>query len=63
MSPDHPTLLRTRTHALADVPCLVWHPNMRGSGVAGFDERLLEQDERINGWELLDVIRERYTAD
>ncbi|RMF16977.1 MAG: cofactor-independent phosphoglycerate mutase [Candidatus Dadabacteria bacterium] len=63
VAPDHPTLLRTRTHALADVPCVVWNPRKPGDGAEGFDERLLSRNERINGWELLDVVRERYSAD
>ncbi len=57
VTPDHPTLIRTRTHALANVPCVVWDSqNLVDSGVAGYDESIVETGEPVQAWRLLDSV-------
>lgn len=61
VTPDHPTLLRTKGHALANVPCIAWTPDkpMQGSA-GGYHEGLLQSGLALDGWVLLDDVRQRF---
>lgn len=59
VSPDHPTLLRTKAHARLDVPCVAWWPGIQADDPgAGYSEDILTSAPRLEAWELLRVVRE-----
>lgn len=57
VSPDHPTLIRTRTHAWANVPALIWTEGGRTNGFNAYHERIVGRGRPLDGWELIDVAR------
>lgn len=57
VSPDHPTLIRTRTHALANVPALIWTPGGAHNGFSAYDEGIVGHGRKLDGWEFIDVAR------
>ncbi len=57
VSPDHPTLIRTRTHALANVPALIWTPGGPHNGFSAYSEAIVGRGRRLDGWEFIDVAR------
>ena len=61
VTPDHPTLLRTKGHALANVPCMAWVAGQPQAGAASYDEAIVRDFPELAGWELLDDVRRRFS--
>lgn len=57
VTPDHPTLLRTRTHASTHVPGLAWTPGGKADETQVYSEKIVGQGRKCFGWEFLDVVR------
>lgn len=57
VSPDHPTLLRTKTHARADVPGVAWGPGVQGARFPSYHEEIASNGPHVLGWEWLDHVR------
>ena len=57
VSPDHPTLIRTRTHALANVPALIWTAGGHRNGFSAYSEAIVGRGRGLDGWEFIDVAR------
>jgi len=57
VSPDHPTFLRTKTHARRNVPGVAWGKGVRGTSFAAYDETIAMQGPCIAGWEWLEHVR------
>ena len=62
--PDHPTLIRTKTHSADPVPCLVAYPEHLRRSVRGDERRYSESTRPVDfelaaGWELLKRVQDR----
>ena len=65
--PDHPTLIRTKTHSADPVPCLVAYPEHLRRDVRGDERAYSESTQPVDfelpaGWELLQRVQARTLA-
>jgi len=56
VTPDHPTLLRTKTHAHGFVPWAIAGTGIEPDGAAGYDDPTAEKSPRVfeEGWRLME---------
>jgi 2,3-bisphosphoglycerate-independent phosphoglycerate mutase len=56
ITPDHPTFLRTKTHAHGYVPWAIVGSGVRGDGATAYDDPAAGRSELVfeDGWRLME---------